>query len=81
MDEGGGPIFNIRVVADEPTGSGFASAPSGAVAVRLDLELGNPEGTAFTAQRDEVEISVDHAVIMADGFESGAGGAWTVGAP
>jgi len=61
--------------------SGVASAPSGAVAVRLDLGLGNPEGTAFTAHWDEVEISVDHVVIMADGFESGDGGAWTVGAP
>ena len=61
--------------------SGVASAPSGAVAVRLDLMLRSPGGTAFIAHWDEVEISMDGGIIMADGFESGTGGSWSVTTP
>jgi hypothetical protein len=60
--------------------AGVASAPPGAVAVRLDLVLRSSGGTAFNAHWDEVEIGVDGGIIMADGFESGTAGSWVEGA-
>jgi hypothetical protein len=61
--------------------TGVASAPSGAVAVRLALVLDEPDSVAFTAHWDEVEANVDGALIKADGFESGSGGSWSATTP
>ncbi|MCU0305709.1 MAG: carboxypeptidase regulatory-like domain-containing protein [Thermoanaerobaculales bacterium] len=61
--------------------TGVATAPPGAVAARLTLELESHGPEGFTARWDEAFVDVAAEVVLADGFESGSTGLWSLGEP